>query len=172
MATNLQIRRARPDDAGLLAVLGAQTFTETFGHLYTPENLNAFLVADHSPAATAALLADARFAVWVAEEAGEGVGYAVAGPCGLPVEDMEEDAGELKRLYFLNTHHGGGRGTQLLAVALDWLAEAGFAPVYLSVFSENTGAQRLYARHGFEKAGEYDFMVGDHPDREFIFRRS
>ncbi|MEL6366215.1 MAG: GNAT family N-acetyltransferase, partial [Pseudomonadota bacterium] len=60
----------------------------------------------------------------------------------------------------------------LLAVALDWLAEAGFAPVYLSVFSENTGAQRLYARHGFEKAGEYDFMVGDHPDREFIFRRS
>ena len=36
-------------DAAAMAQLGARTFTETFGHLYTPENLAAFLV-NHSEA--------------------------------------------------------------------------------------------------------------------------
>jgi RimJ/RimL family protein N-acetyltransferase len=43
--------------------------------------------------------------------------------------------------------------------------------VYIGVWSGNAGAQRLYARHGFEKIGEYDFPVGQHLDREFILRQ-
>lgn len=37
------IRRATPEDAPTLAALGAATFTEAFGHLYPPEDLQAFL---------------------------------------------------------------------------------------------------------------------------------
>jgi hypothetical protein len=39
----LDYRDGGPDDAALMARLGAETFTETFGHLYSPENLAAFL---------------------------------------------------------------------------------------------------------------------------------
>jgi RimJ/RimL family protein N-acetyltransferase len=39
------------------------------------------------------------------------------------------------------------------------------------VWSENHGAHRFYARHGFEFAGEYEFPVGEQRDREFMFRR-
>jgi len=39
------------------------------------------------------------------------------------------------------------------------------------VWSENFGAQRFYARYGFAKAGEYDFIVGRQRDHEFIYRR-
>jgi hypothetical protein len=46
--TDATIRRATPDDAPALAVLGAATFTETFGHLYPPEDLRTFLVESHS----------------------------------------------------------------------------------------------------------------------------
>ena len=35
------IRRAVPADAELLSALAARTFTETFGHLYPPEDLAA-----------------------------------------------------------------------------------------------------------------------------------
>ena len=31
--------------------------------------------------------------------------------------------------------------------------------------------RRLYRRYGFEKAGEYEFVVGDTRDHEFIMRR-
>ena len=39
-------RDATPADADLMARIGPETFTETLGHLYTPENLTAFL-ANH-----------------------------------------------------------------------------------------------------------------------------
>lgn len=37
------IRRATVEDAQVLSDLAARTFTETFGHLYPPEDLAAFL---------------------------------------------------------------------------------------------------------------------------------
>ena len=50
-------------------------------------------------------------------------------------------------------------------------ATGGRADVWIGVWSENYGAQRLYRRFGFDKAGEYEFVVGETRDREFIFRR-
>jgi hypothetical protein len=52
------IRRALPADAAALAAIGRATFTETFGHLYPPQDLAAFLKADHTEARTASDLAD------------------------------------------------------------------------------------------------------------------
>jgi ribosomal protein S18 acetylase RimI-like enzyme len=40
------------------------------------------------------------------------------------------------------------------------------------VWSENTRALRFYAEYGFTKLGQYQFMVGDHADQEWIMRRS
>jgi RimJ/RimL family protein N-acetyltransferase len=56
-------------------------------------------------------------------------------------------------------------------VRLEWLAAQGYSPLYVGVWSGNSGAQRLYGRFGFEKIGEYDFPVGEHLDREYILRR-
>ena len=78
------IRRAGPADAAAVAAIGARTFTETFGHLYPPADLARFLADGHSPARALADLADPRLAIWLAEADGAPVGYALAGPCGLP----------------------------------------------------------------------------------------
>jgi diamine N-acetyltransferase len=53
-----------------------------------------------------------------------------------------------------------------------WLEAAGSRDLWIGVWSQNYGAQRFYARHGFEKIGEYDFPVGGTLDREFILRRA
>ncbi|MEQ8751584.1 MAG: GNAT family N-acetyltransferase, partial [Amphiplicatus sp.] len=115
-------------------------------------------------------LNDAAWAIWIAEQDGVPFGYSVAGPCTLPVPDMPESAGELSRLYLLKQSQGSGEGGRLLKVTLDWLEER-FKHVYLSVYSENYGAQRLYARHGFEKICDYFYMVGEHADPEWIMER-
>jgi len=168
-------RRATSDDADALSRIGYATFTATFGHLYSAENLNAFLEKYHSKAFYAGLLEDPEMAVWIAESpTSEGasavVGYCTAGPCGLPAPDMPENSGELCRIYVDASARGSGLGTAMLTAALDWL-EKRFDHLYVGVFSENFGAQKLYARHGFEKIAEYDFMVGDHADREWIMKR-
>ena len=165
------IRRATPDDAAALSVLGTQTFVETFAHLYTPADLQAFLDESHSQAAYAKVLADPDYALWIAERDGQAIGYAQAGRCGLPHADVKPEDGELKRLYLLQSAQNGGVGNALFQQALAWLERDGPRTLWISVWSENFGAQRFYERHGFGFVAEYEFIVGEQRDREFMYRR-
>ncbi|NUS39466.1 MAG: GNAT family N-acetyltransferase [Lysobacter sp.] len=169
---NLAIRRATPADADALSAIGARTFTDTFGHLYAPEDLQAFLDESHTPAAYAGYLGDPAYALWVLEDAAGVHGYALAGPARLPHADVRAGDGELKRLYVDRTLYNGGWGGKLFAEALAWLERDGPRTLWISVWSENLGAQRFYARHGFGFVGEYEFPVGAQRDREFMFRRT
>lgn len=99
------------------------------------------------------------------------IGYVTACPAHLPHPDVAPGDGEIQRLYILQGHQGGGRGTLLLNTALEWLERDGPRTLWIGVWSENYGAQRFYARHGFEIVGDYSFMVGDHADHELITRR-
>jgi ribosomal protein S18 acetylase RimI-like enzyme len=164
----IEVRRARSDDAQTLARLGAETFTTTFGHLYKPEDLSAFLAKSHSFAAYQTLLADSACAAWIAENStGMAMGYCVAGPCTLPVPDPKPQSGELSRLYLRPEAQGLRLGSQMLDIALAWLTSR-YKHVYLSVYAENVRAQRLYESRGFGKICEYFYMVGAHADPEWI----
>lgn len=167
------LRRAGAADAPALAQIGTETFVETFGHLYPAEDLAAFLEAAHSAPAYARLLAEPGTAAWLAQTtAGTTLGYLVAGACKLPVPDLEARAGEIRRLYLRGSAQNRGLGTRLLEIGCAWLASEGRTPLYVGVWSGNPGAQRLYARHGFVKIGEYDFPVGRQLDREHILRQA
>lgn len=165
------IRRASLDDAEALSRIGAETFTETFGHLYPPEDLAAFLEAAYGLEKTRRDLADPAKAAWLVEVEGEVVGHALAGPCDLPHDEVTPACGELKRLYVLKRLQGDGAGSRLMTEVLGWLERDGPRRLWIGVWSENHGAQRLYGRMGFEKVGEYEFAVGQTLDREFILRR-
>ena len=165
------IRRAGPADAETLAAIGAQTFIETFGHLYDPSDLETYLAEAYALDRTRADLADPTKASWLVEQDGKAIGYALAGPCGLPHDEVTPASGELKRIYFLKDSQGGGLGKRLFAEVIAWLQKEGPRDVWIGVWSENYGAQRFYARHGFEKVGEYGFPVGKTVDLEFILRR-
>lgn len=165
------IRRATAADTETLAAISAETFCETFAHLYPPEDLAAYLADAYALERTAAYLTDPAYAAWLMEQDGQVIGHALVGPCGLPHPEVTPACGELKRLYLRKAFQGGGRGRRLADLALAWLAEQGRAPVWLGVWSENLGAQALYRRMGFERVGEYAFEVGSVRDHEFIMRR-
>ena len=191
------IRRATPADADVLSSLSRTCFTQTFGHLYDPTDLEAFLDEAYSPAVLRSELEDPQRATWLLfDEAGGGctelsssvppgaetlgdchawpnapIGYVTACPAHLPHRHVAPGDGEIQRLYILQGHQGGGLGTLLLNTAVDWLQRNGPRTLWIGVWSENYGAQRFYARHGFEIVGEYSFMVGNHADHELITRR-
>ena len=167
----LAIRRAGVADAERLSVLAARTFTETFGHLYPDEDLQAFLLEAYAVERARIVLAHPDYALWLVEDDGRAVGHAAAGPCGLPHAQVAQGDGELKRLYLLRDYQNGGWGSRLFDAALEWLLRHGPRTLWVGVWSENFGAQRFYARHGFEQVGEYEFPVGRVRDREFILRR-
>ena len=170
--SSLTIRRATPDDADTVSRLAARTFIETFGHLYEPEDLQAFLDDAYAPEKQRVILSHPDYAVWLLEDAGEAVGHAAAGPGGLPHPDVAPGDGELKRLYLLASHQSGGWGGRLFDTAMEWLERDGPRTLWIGVWSENFGAQRFYSRRGFERVGEYLFPVGRARAREFILRRA
>ena len=161
-------RNGGPADAALMARLGPETFTETFGHLYTPENLAAFL-ACHSEANWLAELSDPRFSVRLAEQDGAAIGFAKLGPPSLPFA-VEGPTAELRQLYVLESWQGAGIAAELMAWVLAEARGRGAQQLYLSVFVDNRRARRFYARYGFEPVGRYDFMVGTHADEDLIMR--
>lgn len=165
------IRRAAAADAQTLSRVSERAFTGTFGHLYSEADLQTFLRESYAAEVYAGFLADPACACWLVEQAGEAVGYALAGPCGLPHADVADADGELKRIYLLPQVQGGGHGDRLFRATMDWLERDGPRTLWIGVWSENLRALRFYARHGFEKAGEYEFIVGNSRDHEFILRR-
>jgi GNAT superfamily N-acetyltransferase len=166
----VEIRRAGLGDAAALAEVGRDTFVQTFAHLYPPEDLEAFLAEAYAPEAFARYLPVAGHGLWIAEQDGRPIGYVQAGPCTLPHPEVTPACGEIKRLYVRQETQGSGLGSRLLTLALDWLAAPG-RRLWIGVWSQNHGAQRLYARHGFRRVGAYQFPVGRTLDDEFILSR-
>lgn len=174
------LRRATPADADALSELARTCFRQTFAHLYAAEDLATFLDEAYAPSVLRSELKEPDRATWLlfAEEHDESgtaaarpIGYVSARPARLPHPEVAAGDGEVQRLYVLREYQGGGRGTLLLETALAWLERHGPRTLWIGVWSENLGAQRLYERHGFAIVGEYSFMVGSHADREFIARR-
>ena len=164
----LAYRDALPADAVALDALFAESFTDTFGHLYAPEDLALFL-SRFSIEEWARELADPGLAFRVAETDDVLAGYAKLGPVSLPVTPAGP-AVELCQLYLRKAWQGAGVAQALM----DWvLAEArarGAEELYLSVFTGNHRARRFYAHYGFEEVGPYIFMVGNQADDDLIMR--
>ena len=158
----------RPTDAAALAELGASTFTETFGHLYQPDDLAIFL-ENHTLETWDKELADPAFAVRVAEVDGKMVGYAKLGPPHLPFEPRGE-AAELRQLYVLEDMKGQGVAHALIDWVIDKARDRRADHLYLSVFTDNHRARRFYESYGFEAEGTYAFMVGNHADEDIVMR--
>lgn len=174
-AITVPIRPATDADVPGLALLGRATFIDTFvdgfAIPYPPGDLADFLDATFSEATLAARLKEPGAAWWVAEDGGALLAFANAGPNTLPHPEARSSHMELRRLYVDRAAQGLGLGSRLLSTALDWMQAHSDGPLWIGVWSGNLKAQKLYAAHGFAKAGEYQYPVGAWRDDEFILRR-
>lgn len=169
-----RIRAATIRDADALAALAERTFMETFVEgfaiPYPADDLADFRAKVFSPEATRERLADPAHWWEVAEVEGRIAAFSEVGPASMPHEDCRPEHAELRRLYVAREAQGLGLGTALLERALAKMDQSP-GPQWLSVWSGNEKAQKLYRHYGFDKAGEYGFPVGSWRDHEFIFRR-
>ena len=165
---SLIYREAVAGDAAALADVGGMTFVETFGHLYSPRDLAAFMRI-HTEESWTTELADPGLGVLLVEDEGRPVAYAKVGPRSLPY-DPDGPAMELRQFYVLKPWQGAGIAPRLMDWVLDQARARGAGEICLSVWSENERAKRFYARYGFSYVGPYKFMVGEQADEDEIWR--
>ena len=162
-------RMATADDLPGIDRVFRESFCDTFAHLYAAKDLDDFLSA-FTLDAWQEEFEDARYAFKVAEADGAVVGFVKLGPTSLPVQSDARYV-ELRQLYLLKEYHGQGIAVELIEWALAEARRRGFEEMYLTVYTENHRAKRLYERYGFEAVGRYEFMVGSHADEDIIMRK-
>lgn len=156
-------------EAELIADLFRTSFVATFGYLYAPEDLAAFL-ADKSATSFAAELADPDFHFQFARAPdGTPLGFVKLGPPDFPVA-TPPDTIELRQIYVLESATGQGLGARLMDWATDRARIVGARHLQLSVYIDNHRARRFYAKRGYVEIASYTFMVGSHADEDIIMR--
>jgi ribosomal protein S18 acetylase RimI-like enzyme len=165
------LRPATVEDLPALVTLARAGFSDAFGHNYAPEDLAAFLDEHRSPARVGASIADPDVQVMLACDDDGLIGYCTTyfrkGFDERP-EPRPARPALLGQLYCASDATGRGVGAALIEDALAEARQRGCDAVQLSVWAENLGAQRFYARYGFEKVADIDFWVGNHRDDEFL----
>lgn len=166
-------RAPRGDEADALSALGFGTFIETFGHLYSAENLALFERNSYASDVILNEMANPLRRYYVAEEDGRLIGY-----CKIGFEQtLDYDAGdrkiaELKQIYIYASHQGSGVAQILVEWAIAETRAAGFDALLLSVYNDNPRGQAFYRRNGFAHVADTFFMVGEHRDDEFLYLKT
>lgn len=159
-------------DVPALSDFAARCFTDTFGHIYAPEDLAAFLRDWNSRDALTAIVDHPGWAIWVAKDAtGTIAGFAKMGPIDFPVPEGEpvDAAVELHNLYVAPAAKGSGLAAQLMETVIAAARERA-DHLYLSVFIDNDRAKAFYRRYGFVDVGPNWFRVGNHIDEDRVWR--
>jgi GNAT superfamily N-acetyltransferase len=174
-------RDARAADAAPLSAMARQSFVDTFGTLYSPSDLAAFLDDAFGVNGLAAQLSDPDFTVRLAEEDGQIIAFAKMGPVTFPGE-WRPDAIELYQFYVLAPWQGRARridtapwqGQGVAQAMMEWAIfharDHGAREIILSVYVDNHRARRFYERYGFEEIGAYAFQVGETIDDDRLMR--
>lgn len=168
----MRIRRAIPDDAAALADFARAAFVATFGHIYRPADLATFLAGSYGADIQHGEITAPDRLTLVGEDGRGFVGYAQAGPLGLPFHPGVRRAAELKRLYLHADVFGAGLADRLMDGVEAWARGRGVEDLYLGVWALNARARAFYRRRGFTVVGRYIFRVGAHEDDERIMRRA
>ena len=175
---NLSIREATPDDADSLSALARQTYAAAFGHSLRASDLTAHLDSELSAEQIGKMLREDIFLIACAKA--DFIGFVQFGKVDLderlitqPMKIRPSD-GQVRRLYVQAAYQNRVVGTQLLDAALNHCRLRISMTVYIDVWKDNNGAQRLYERYGFVKVGEKPFYVasGEKTGVDYILSRS
>jgi ribosomal protein S18 acetylase RimI-like enzyme len=164
-------RPARPEDAALLAELGASTFIETFESANTPENFAAYMAAAFGEAIQREELEDPDTTVFFAEREGDVIGYVMLRERTPPASLGLEDALEIARLYARQRAVGSGVGAALMQRAIAEAAGRGKDAVWLGVWDRNERAIRFYESWGFHRSGTQPFLLGTDLQTDLVMVR-
>jgi len=169
---HITIRRASPEDALCLGVLGTQVFLDTYANSGIRASLAKEVLRIFSTEEVSALLQRDDTCVLLAECNGHLIGFAqtrlgVAEPCV-----AGSHPAELERLYLQESFTGIGLGTRVLATTEKHAADAGADVLWLSYLATNIRADRFYARHQYSRCGTLMFEMEGEQHENIVVQKA
>jgi ribosomal protein S18 acetylase RimI-like enzyme len=167
----LSIHLATPDDAELIARIGARTFEASFGADNRPEDMERYLSQNFSKVYIAAQLADPSSIFLLAHKEGTAAGYLMLRTGKKPISVTGNKPVELVRLYIEEEITGKGYGSALMNACLEEAKKNGYRTIWLGVWEKNLRAIGFYEKWGFTKVGKKEFVLGSDLQKDHIMAR-
>ncbi len=164
----ISVRQAGAADNHCLAILGRETFYDSFAADNQPQDMAAYLEQSFSPSIQAAELVEPSSCFLIAEAEGLPVGYArlVEGPAPPCIRTPKPV--QIARLYARKPWIGRGVGAALMAACLAGARSRQGDGIWLGVWGRNTRALQFYGQWGFSEVGAQPFLLGNDRQTDLI----
>lgn len=171
MAEEFQIRLGIASDAKALSRFATETFCDTFAHLYTPNDLKAYLESNYTEQVQFTELERPDYLTHLVVQNENIVGYSTI-RFGSREEQIKgpDPVAEIWRFYVSKAYIGKGVAKTLMNRIMEVLKELQTSIVWLGVWENNQRAQKFYLKYGFQEVGYHDFIIGTAVDRDFLFQ--
>lgn len=171
-----RVRRARVEDAGIVAAVAAETFEMACPPGTRREDIEAFIAANLSESRFSDYLGGSTHTILLADVNGEIAGYTML----ISGEPADPDVAaavkgrptiELSKCYVRAGFHGHGVASTLMEASVGVAREVEAVSVWLGVNEHNARAIRFYEKSGFAKVGRKGFYVGEELHDDFVLEK-
>lgn len=169
--TEIRLRIATREDAAMVADLARRTFYETFAPSNTEENMRIYLEEQFPRERQMEQVGTPGSTFILAMLGDEAVGFASLRESEPPQGLKGERAIEIGQLYSDKRYIGKGVGAALMQACIDLARQRSKEWIWLGVWSQNHRAKAFYSKWGFERFGEYLFILGLDAQTDWWMRR-
>ena len=167
----LFLRYATKEDAELIADISRQAFYDTFAADNTEADMKKFMDEQFTKGRLMLEVGDGENIFILAYYSNEVAGYLKLRE-GKKLKELDNaNSFEIARLYALKQFIGKGIGRLLMQAALNIAEEKKKEVIWLGVWERNERAIKFYSSWGFEKFGEWNFLLGDDMQRDWLMKK-
>ena len=170
LSLSMEIIKASSSDAAKILAISRKTFYESFNHMNTPENMDAYMNKAFTIEKILSELFNPFSEFYMAVKDDEVIGYLKVNKCPAQSDIRDDHSLEIERIYIDRNYQGMGLGTKLLEKAKERARELGLEYVWLGVWEKNTDAIRLYQRLGFRIFSSHPFIFGDEVQTDLLMK--
>jgi len=157
----MEIRKANFGDIDILVSLSWKTFYDSFHHLNTISNLNAYMNKAFTRERLLDELENENSAFYFAKNTNHVIGYFKINRKDAQTEFKDDTCMEIERIYLDQDHQGQGYGTEMLNQVKLIALDEGLRYLWLGVWEKNARAIQFYQKNGFDVFSEHEFQMGD-----------
>ena len=158
-------------DLETLREMAWRTYDETFRHLNTPGNMDAYLEKAFAREKLEQELGNPLSSFQFLYSGGRLAGYMKINEGEAQTEGADPAALEIERIYVERDFQGLGLGRAMIDRGVEIARAKGKTVVWLGVWEKNEKAIAFYLKMGFSRAGTHPFLMGREKQTDWIMRR-
>ncbi len=167
----LLIRQCTLEDIYVLRDFSYRTYFETFSHMNTHSDMQAYLDEAFELERQRSELLNENSSFYFLYSDDVLAGYLKLNEAPAQTDIKDKQSLEIQRIYVSKEFQGKGLGGCLLNKAISTAVLQNKKYVWLGVWEKNEKALRFYKKNGFYRIGAHSFFMGNDEQTDYIMRK-